>query len=132
MKNLVKRVQKELVHSAERENLRQYGKKIFVMVAVAMMTAMNVSAQNGYDDTKHEVAVSYGLWSNSEIIDAFENVGGILVGARFENEKYVGSISAEYFYHLKDWLGVGGIFAYGQCKQEVLFGGTKRGVTKNR
>lgn len=31
-------------------------KKLLVMVAVAVMTAMNVNAQNGYDETKHEVA----------------------------------------------------------------------------
>jgi len=106
-------------------------RKILVMAAVAMMTAMNVNAQNGYDETKHEVAISYGLWSNSEIIDAFENVGGILVGARFDNEKYFGPISAEYFYHTKNWLGVGGIFAYGQYEQDVYLAKQKDGVRKN-
>ena len=106
-------------------------KKILVLAAVAMMTAMSVNAQNGYDDTKHEVAISLGVWSNSEIIDAFENVGGALVGARFENEKFTGPISAEYFYHVKNWLGVGGILAYGQCEQDVYFVGKKDGVSKN-
>ena len=106
-------------------------KKILVMVAVAMMTAMNVSAQNGYDETKHEVAVTYGIDSNSQIIDAFETIGGALVGAKFENEKFTGPISVEYFYHLKNWLGVGGILAYGQNKQDVYFAGDKDGVSKN-
>ena len=106
-------------------------KKLFVMVAVAMMAAMSVNAQNGYDDTKHEVAVSYGLGSNSDIIDAFENIGGALVGARFENEKFFGPISVECFYHVKEWLGVGGIFAYGQCEQDVYLLGDKDGVSKN-
>lgn len=32
-------------------------KKILVMVAVAIMTAVSVNAQNGYDNTKHEIAV---------------------------------------------------------------------------
>ena len=131
MKNSIKRVQKELVHSAERENFRPWGKRILMMVAVAMMTAVSASAQNGYDETKHEVAVTYGLGSNSEIIDAYENLGGALVGARFENEKYFGSLSAEYFYHAKNWLGVGGIFAYGQCEQDVYLLGSKDGVSKN-
>ena len=106
-------------------------KKILVMVAVAMMTALSAQAQSDGYDTKHEVAISYGTWSNSEIIDAFENIGGALVGARFENEKYFGSISAEYFYHVKNWLGVGGILAYGQCEQDVYFAGDKDGVSKN-
>ena len=106
-------------------------KKILVMVAVAIMTAMNVSAQNGYDETKHEVAVTYGIDSNSQIIDAFETIGGALVGAKFENEKFTGPISVEYFYHVKNWLGVGGILAYGQNKQDVYFAGDKDGVSKN-
>ena len=106
-------------------------KKILVMVAVAMMTAMNVSAQNGYDETKHEVAVTYGIDSNSQIIDAFETIGGALVGAKFENEKFTGPISAEYFYHVKNWLGVGGILAYGQNKQDVYLLGDKDGEIKN-
>ena len=106
-------------------------KKLLAMVAVAMMTAMNVSAQNGYDETKHEVAISFGVWSNSQVIDVFENIGGALVGAKFENESFTGPISAEYFYHVKNWLGVGGILAYGQNKQDVYFAGDKDGVIKN-
>ncbi len=106
-------------------------KKFFVMVAAAIMTAMSLNAQNGYDETKHEVAISYGVWSNSQIIDEFENVGGALVGARFEDEKYFGSISAEYFYHLKNWLGVGGILAYGQRQEDVYLLGKKDGDIKN-
>ena len=106
-------------------------KKIILMVAVAMMTAMNVNAQNGYDETKHEVAITYGIDSNSQIIDAFESIGGALVGAKFENESFTGPISAEYFYHVKNWLGVGGILAYGQNKQDVFLAGDKDGVSKN-
>ena len=102
-----------------------------MLVAVAMMTAMNVSAQNGYDETKHEVAITLGIYSNSQIIDAFENIGGALVGAKFENESFTGPISAEYFYHVKPWLGVGGIFAYGQNKQDVYLHGDKDGEIKN-
>ncbi len=131
MKNSIKRVQKELAHSAEHENFRPWGKKLLVMVAFAMMTAMNVNGQNGYDDTKHEVAISYGIDSNSQIIDAFEHIGGALVGAKFENETFMGPISAEYFYHVKNWLGVGGILAYGQNKQDVYILGDKDGVSKN-
>ena len=52
------------------------------MVAVAMMTAVSAQAQsNGYD-TKHEVAISYGIDSNSQIIDAFESLGVAIVGAK--------------------------------------------------
>lgn len=101
------------------------------MVAVAMMTAVSAQAQsNGYD-TKHEVAISYGIDSNSQIIDAFESLGVAIVGAKYENERFFGPLSAEYFYHVKNWLGVGGILAYGQCEQDVYFVGKKDGVSKN-
>lgn len=106
-------------------------KKYLTLLAVAMMTVLSLQAQsNGYD-TKHEVAVSYGIDSNSQIIDAFEEIGGGLLGARFDNEKYIGPISAEYFYHLKPWLGVGGIFVYGQNKQDVMMDHEKNGESKN-
>lgn len=106
-------------------------KKYFTLLVVAMMTALSSQAQsNGYD-TKHEVAVSYGIDSNSQIIDAFEEIGGGLVGARFDNEKFIGPISAEYFYHLKPWLGVGGIFVYGQSKQDVMSDHEKYAESKN-
>ena len=105
--------------------------KILVMAAVAMMTAMSVNAQ-GYDyETKHEVAVSYGIDSNSQILDAFEAVGGALAGAKFENEDFFGPISAEYFYHVKPWLGVGGIFVFGKNKQDVMSGRDRIGESKN-
>ena len=106
-------------------------KKIFVMVAAAMMTAMSVNAQNGYDDTKHEVAISYGIDSNSQIIDVFEEIGGAMFGGKLENEKFFGPISAEYFYHFEPWLGVGGIVAYGVNKQDVMSGKDKIGESKN-
>ncbi|MBO4564950.1 MAG: outer membrane beta-barrel protein [Bacteroidaceae bacterium] len=106
-------------------------KKIIVMAAVAMMAAMSASAQNGYDETKHEIGITYGVGANSDIIDAYEKIGGALVGAKYENEKYFGPISAEYFYHVKPWLGVGGIFAYGQSKQDVYTLGSKDGEMKN-
>ena len=106
-------------------------KKVLVMVAVAMMIAKNVKAQKGYDETKHEVAISYGIDSNSQIIDAFEEIGGAMFGAKLENEKFFGPISAEYFYHVKNWLGVGGILAYGVNTQDVMSGSDKIGESKN-
>ena len=101
------------------------------MAAAAMMTATGAQAQ-GYDyETKHEVAVSIGAWSNSEILDVFEEVGGIMFGARLDNEKFFGPVSAEYFYHAKPWLGMGGIFVYGHFTQDALSGSDKIGEDKN-
>ena len=106
-------------------------KKILLMAAVAMMTAMSVQAQNNGYETKHEVAVSYGIDSNSQIIDVFEEIGGAMFGAKLENEKFLGPISAEYFYHFQPWLGVGAIVAFGQSTQDVMSGNYKIGESKN-
>ena len=104
------------------------------MVAVALMTAMSAQAQsNGYD-TKHEVSVSYGIDSNSQWLDVLENTTLIIASgatASFDNDRFLGPISVEYFYHLKPWVGVGGIFAYGSNKQDILFSGKKDGELKH-
>lgn len=105
--------------------------RYFVLVVTAMMAAGSMKAQNGYDDTRHEVAVTYGWASNSQIIDIFEDLGGAMAGAKFKNEKFIGSISAEYFYHVKNWLGVGGIFSFGKNKMDTYLSGDKEGITKN-
>lgn len=106
-------------------------KKIIMMVAVAMMAATNVKAQEGYDDTRHEVAVSCGAFSNSQWIDVLENMATIIVGATYDDEKFFGPISAEYFYHAKSWLGVGGIFVFGRGTQDMYLAGKKDGKATN-
>ena len=79
------------------------------MAAAAMMIAANVSAQNGYDDTKHEVSIRYGVLP----------ITNIPFGAScYENETYTGSFSAEYFYHSNEWLGIGCVLAYGNWKAD--------------
>ena len=100
-------------------------KKIFLMAAVAMMAATSVNAQS--DEFKQEIAVTYGLWSNSDIIDAFETIGTAMMGVQTDNDSFFGPISVEYFYHVNPWLGVGGIAAYGQMKQDYYFGSKKDG-----
>jgi len=87
-----------------------------------MMATMSVSAQNGYEDTKHEIAISYGIDSNSQILDVFEEALGYgLAGYRFNNERFFGPISVEYFNRVKPWLGVGGILVYGQNKLDAYY-----------
>ncbi|MBO4849653.1 MAG: hypothetical protein J5529_01990 [Prevotella sp.] len=99
-------------------------KKIFVMAAAAIMAVTSVQAQ---DEPKQEIAISYGVGSNSDIIDAFEDFGTAMVGASFDNESYFGPISLEYFYHVKPWLGVGAIAVYGQMSQDLYLSGKKNG-----
>lgn len=95
-------------------------KKILVTVVAAMMAVTSVNAQNGYDDTKHEVAVTYGVGSTSQWLDVYEEMGTIIFGASYSDSEFTGPYSVEYFYHMKNWLGVGGIFAYGKDTQDML------------
>ena len=106
-------------------------KKILVMAVAAMMTVLNVNAQEGYDNTKHEVAVGLGLWSNSEILTFFEKTTDAIFGASVKDERYFGPVSVEYLYRLKNWIGVGAIRTYGQNKEDVYRSNRKDGVYKN-
>ena len=85
--------------------------KTFLMTVAALMMAANVGAQTGYDDTKHEVSIRYGLLPSTKI---FRN------NVDYENETYLGSFSAEYFYHAKEWLSIGCVFAYGKWKADYI------------
>lgn len=93
------------------------------MAVAAFMATLTVSAQSDIDDPRHQIAVSYGFMSNSNWIDAFENLGGAFVGSRAENDKFIGPISVEYFYRLNNPLiNVGAIVAYGQLKEDLVNG----------
>ena len=91
-------------------------KKLILIVTAALMMAVNVNAQEGYEDTKHEVAITFGIESNSQWIDTFEN---IFSNYTYENDRYMEPISAEYFYHLNKMLGLGAVFVYGNHKQDL-------------
>ncbi len=93
--------------------------KKIISMAIALIMAVNVNAQEGYEDTKHEVSIALGIEANSQWIDDFETGFTVLSGYRCENEKYMEPISAEYFYHINKWLGIGSIFVYGKHKQEL-------------
>ena len=101
-------------------------KKLVFLTVVFLMTT-TIQAQEGYDNTKHEVALSYGFISNSQWLDVFENVIGAVFGEDYDNEKFVGPFSAEYFYHFKNWIGVGGVLVYGHNSQDVMDGTDKKG-----
>ena len=102
-------------------------KKFLTMVVAAMMATGIANAQEGYDDTKHEVAVSAGILSTSQYLDVFEAIINSIVGAQYKDGNFTGPLSAEYFYHAKNWLGVGGIFVFGKDKQDMYVLGSKAG-----
>lgn len=104
-------------------------KKIFLLVAVSMLTITGVNAQD--DDPKQAIGISYGWMSNSDWLNIFESVGSAIVGSSFQNDKYFGPLALEYYYHLEPWISVGAIMSYGQLTEDVYFAGEKEGDLKN-
>ena len=108
-------------------------KKFMMMVAVALMTAMSVNAQSGYEDTKHEVGISYGALSNTTWLSIADAMGTTLtMGAlRYDDGNFTGPIAVEYFYHLNPVVGVGAIGAFAHETKDILFSNEKYGEAKN-
>lgn len=98
-------------------------KKTFLMAVTALMMAINMNAQEGYEDTKHEVSIALGVGSTSQLFDTYEDIGNALFGWDSKDEKYIGPISAEYFYHINKWLGIGSIFVFGNYKVNLYDNG---------
>ncbi|MBQ9576584.1 MAG: hypothetical protein IJV11_06855 [Muribaculaceae bacterium] len=94
--------------------------KIFRLFAiVALMALMCVPAKAQDDELRHEVAISYGALSNSRWIDGIVDIAPALVGQKSDRKKAFGTISAEYFYHTSPLVGVGGIFAFSNSKEDI-------------
>lgn len=87
-------------------------KKYLLMVAVAILTAMNVSAQ---DELKSEVGVFIGTGSASDILSVYT---GMFAAAAGDQSSFVGPIGAEYYYHLTPAVAVGGVAVFAHCKAE--------------
>ena len=98
-------------------------KKFLVMVAVAIMAAVNVNAQS--DEPKNEIGVSYGLGASA----LFDLYGPKITNAIFDsmeklntkdNVEY-GTIAVEYFRRINNpRFAVGGILAYAHFGEDVV------------
>ena len=106
-------------------------KKLMMMVAVALMTAVSANAQS--ELPKNEIGISYGL-GVSAIGDGIGNGLGNglfdgMVGRNWTNEKNFGTLGIEYFRRLDNTpkLAVGGILTYARKGEDVEYKGTKEG-----
>lgn len=94
--------------------------KKLLMIAVAMMTALSMNAQN--EDLRHEISLSYGLGSIAQFGDG---LGEGLAMALLSDEEYddgfiLGPISIEYFYHFNNpRLALGGIVSYSKWDSDI-------------
>ena len=92
-------------------------KKILFLAVAAMMATVSVNGQDAYADSKHEVAVSTGAVSTSNVVDVFRLFGGVTEAGGSASYKFTslrGPYSIEYFYRVKEWIGVGGMLIYGK------------------
>ena len=83
-----------------------------MMVSVAMMTVMNVNAQDGL---KHEVGVFYGVGSASNVLSV---ITSSISAAAGNQSSFWGPIGVEYYYHVSPVVGLGAVAAYAGCKAE--------------
>ena len=95
---------------------------IFLVAVIVLSCAPCALAQDfdPNDEPKNEFALGYGAISNSNVLDVFTDVVSAIFGARFNNKKFVGPFSAEYFYHVSPLVGVGGIAVFNHHTQDVL------------
>ena len=87
-------------------------KKFLMMVSVAMMTVVNVNAQ---DDLKNEIGVFYGTGSASNLFSVYTSAFAAAAG---DQSSFWGPIGVEYYYHVTPVVGLGAVAAYASCKAE--------------
>ena len=93
---------------------------MILMIAVALMTAMSVNAQN--EDLHHELSLSYGLGSIAQFGDGLgEGIGLVFTNTEYDDGAILGPISLEYFYHFNNpRLALGASFTYSKWDSEIL------------
>lgn len=98
-------------------------KKILLLAVAAVMATGFAKAQN--QNLKHEIGISYGM-GISTISDGIGHGLGSgmwdgMTGHKWDNEKRLGSLAAEYFYHLNNpKVAVGGIVTFSRYGEDVL------------
>ena len=103
-------------------------KKMVLMVAVALMTAMSANAQN--EDLHHELSLSYGLGSIAQFGDGLgEGIGLVFTNTEYDDGTILGPISLEYFYHFNNpRLALGASFTYSKWDSKILVRNTESQV----
>lgn len=112
-------------------------KRVLVIAVAAMVATMGVQAKQKtkYYKTKHEVQVSIGTASNSEIVsgfgNAFEALGEAVITSimtagqamafdSYDNESYTPAIAVGYYYNVTPLIAVGGYAAYNGMNRDVI------------
>lgn len=84
-------------------------KCLLALLAISSFVSFPVQAQEEEMETRHEIAVSYGVVPNSIWIDIFTDIIPAIFGVNYETNHYVGPIGLEYYYHTSPLIGVGAV-----------------------
>lgn len=106
---------------------------LLLLMLIGSSTAAN--AQIHYYDTKHEVGVTIGAGSNSQIFSGLNELtrilftstataifsGGTVIASEYSygDEHYVPALSLEYYYHVSKVVGLGGFLAYNGMNRDM-------------
>lgn len=98
-------------------------KKIFITLAVSLLTAINAIAQN--EELRHEIGISYGagisLIGNGIGSAISHGVLELIADKSWANDKQFGTLGMEYFYHFNNRrLAVGGVVTYAKYSEDVV------------
>lgn len=94
-------------------------KKVFILICLTLL-CMGAQAQN--EDLRHEISVSYGFGSTSQLGEGLgEGIGLIFSETEYDDGSILGPISLEYYYHFNNpRLAVGGFLAYSKWDSNIL------------
>ena len=107
-------------------------KKTWMLAAILFCCLTSAQAQ--YYNTRHELGLAIGSGSNTEIINSFADLYSVAVSAAVTNsitggtitgyytygeEKYIPTISVEYYYHVNKLIGLGGFLAFNGLKRDM-------------
>lgn len=99
-------------------------KKLIVLAigALALCAAPCAQAQDVdfNDQPKNELSFGYGVVSTTNALDVFVDVVSAFFGAKYENMRFIGPVSAEYFHRVSPLVAVGGIGVYNRHKEDVV------------
>ncbi len=95
-------------------------KCLFAVLACISLVCFPVNAQDE-EETRHEVAISYGAVPNSIWVDVFTDVIKAYFGETQDGYKYVGPIALEYFYHTSPLIGVGAVAVFNSNNENGYF-----------
>lgn len=107
------------------------------MFAAILLCGTSMSAQaQDYYETNDEVAISIGSGTNSQIMNAFSDLFGVIGEAlvtsvvtggthtgttTYDNESEFPAISAEYFHHVSKVVSIGGIVGFNSYSKDMYF-----------